>query len=239
MATTHIGEKSPSQDGRPNNSGARRPALVIALIAMAIGASLVMAGPAFAGRAATGKLAFDPCTKCHPVYVDANGKPTKPLPGNMEKHQIELEVHDILGEGDKACLACHDDPTRNPGMVKLADSSLIPVTGDVSRVCQRCHFEKYREFTLGIHGKGEKKCSAQGCHDPHTPSWIYVPPLPPFLGTGLEVRAVGDKEPFTPLASPPLPAPVLTPRWLAVAAILGALYALGVIGYLVRGRLKR
>jgi hypothetical protein len=38
---------------------------------------------------------------------------------------------------------------------------------------------------------GEAKCTAAGCHNPHTPSWIYVAALPPFQGTGIEVNAVG------------------------------------------------
>lgn len=226
---------STPEDSRSAGVARRVTLLLSAMLLM----MLVAASSAYAGRASTGKLAFDPCTRCHPVYLGADGKPTKPLPGGFKQHQVELEVHDILGKGDKACLACHDAPTRNPGMLLLADGSLEPVTGDVSRVCQRCHFEKYREFEAGIHGKGQAKCSAQGCHDPHTPSWFYVQALPPFLGTGFEVRATGDREPFTPLASPPAPAPVLTPRWLIVAALLGAVYSFGVVGYLIRGRSKR
>ncbi len=195
---------------------------------------------AYAGLSASGEAAFYPCTDCHPVRVDAKGNPTKPLPNGMKKHEITLEVHDILGEGDKACLACHDDPTRNPGMLLLPDGSLVDITGDVSRVCQRCHFEKYREFTAGIHGKHADKCSAAGCHNPHSPSWIYVKPLPPFQGTGMEVNAVGpDREAFKPFASPPVPPAVYTPTWLAALALLGSVVSLGLVAYVSRGRFKR
>ncbi len=200
---------------------------------------LVAAPAAFAGRSSTGELAFHPCTDCHPVVLGADGKPTKPLPVDMEQHQIVLEVHDILGDGDKACLACHDDPSRNPGMLIMPDGSLEPITGDVSKVCQRCHFEKYREWQDGIHGKDLAKCSAAGCHDPHTPSWIYMAALPPFQGTGVEIRAVWEREPFKPLAGPPVPPVVYTPLWLTIATALGVVAVIGLLGYLILGGRKR
>lgn len=197
------------------------------------------ASAAFAGQASTGEAAFYPCTQCHPVTVGEDGQPSRPLPIGMSKHEIELEVHDTLGEGSTACLACHDEPTRNPGMLILPDGSLVDITGDVSRVCQRCHFEKYREWTAGIHGPDQPKCTAAGCHDPHTPSWIHIAALPPFQGTGMEVRAVSAREPFAPFAGPPLDPPVFTPTWLVVVAILGAFVCLAVVAYLLKGRVRR
>lgn len=206
--------------------------LVIAFFAFTASAS--------AGRASTGEQAFYPCDRCHPVTLGPDGKPTKPLPIGLEKHEIKLEVHDVLGTDDKACLACHDDPTRNPGKLKLPDGSLVDITGDVSTVCQTCHMEKYREWQVGIHGRNEPKCTAAGCHDPHTPSWIYIEALPPFQGTGMEVNAVGaDREPFKPFASPPVQPPVTTPAWLAVFAAIGMVMSAGIVGYLVFGRSKR
>lgn len=216
-----------------------RLARAVAIAGLAVMVSLSFSASAVAGQASTGKLAFHPCTKCHPVTLDAAGKPTKPLPNGFEKHEIELEVHDVLGQGDKACLACHDDPARDPGKLLAPDGSPIDITGDVSRVCQKCHFEKYREWQVGVHGKHAPKCSAAGCHDPHTPSWIYIEALPPFQGTGLQVRAVSDREPFKPLAGPPLPPPVVTPAWLTVFVAIGSLMAAGIVGVLVVGRLKR
>jgi hypothetical protein len=214
--------------------------LLLTLVAAFV---LAFASSAFAsGRAATGELAFDPCTKCHPVTVGANGEPTKPLPNGMSKHSIEVEVHDILGKGDKSCVVCHDDPSRNPGKLILSDGSLVDITDteNISRVCQRCHFEKYREFEVGIHGKHAEKCSAAGCHNPHTPSWIYVAALPPFQGTGIEVNAVGaDREPFTPMASPPVQPEVETPVPLRIATFFGGIFSLAVVGFLALGRRKQ
>jgi hypothetical protein len=210
-------------------------ALVILSLAFLFSASQL----AFGGSASTGKLAFYPCTRCHPVILGDDGKPTRPLPNGFKKHEIKLEVHDALGQGDEACLACHDDPSRNPGMLILPDGSLVDIKGDVSRVCQRCHFEKYSDWQAGIHGKREPKCTAAGCHDPHTPSWIYVAPLPPFQGTGFEVRAVAERQAFKPFAGPPVAPPTETPTWLVVAALLGVVVAIGVVSYLILGRSKR
>ena len=218
----------------------RRAAIIPAVLLVFTVAFLAFATAAFASRAATGELAFYPCTQCHPVTLNAQGQPIKPLPNGMKKHEIELVAHDILGEGDQACLACHDSPQRNPGMLILPDGSLVEITGDVSRVCQRCHFEKYEDFQIGIHGKHAEKCTSAGCHNPHTPQWIYVEALPPFQGTGFEVKAVGDeREPFTPFASPPVEPEVYTPTWLVAITALGAAVSVGLIGYMTLGRRKR
>ncbi|MHB1342426.1 MAG: cytochrome c3 family protein [Coriobacteriia bacterium] len=212
----------------------------LALLALLTVAFFTATAPAHAGQSSTGELAFLPCTKCHPVTLGSDGKPVPPLPNGFEKHAIELEVHDTLGTDDKACLACHDDPSRNPGMLVLPDGTLVDITADVSRVCQRCHFEKYAEWKAGIHGKDEPKCSASGCHDPHTPSWIYIGALPPFQGTGIEVNAVGaDREPFKPLAGPPVNPPVDTPVTLMILVAFGAVVSAGSLGLLLMGRSKR
>ena len=210
-----------------------------AVLAVAVGLLAATATLAAAGQASTGEPAFHPCTQCHPVTLGADGKPTKPLPVDLEKHEIELEVHDTLGKGSAGCLACHDEPTRNPGKLLLPDGSFVDITGDVSRVCQRCHFEKFREWQVGVHGKREPKCTAAGCHDPHTPSWIYVPALPPFQATGFQVKAVGEHEAFTPFAPPPVDPPVHTPGWFAAVEGAGSFVALGLLGLLVVGRIKR
>lgn len=217
-----------------------RTAIAAFGLAVFLGVLLGPAATAFAGRSSTGTLAFYPCTRCHPVTEDAQGNPSHPLPNGFKKHDIKLEVHTILGAGDTACLACHDDPSRNPGMLKLADGSLVPVNGDISRVCQRCHFEKYREWQQGVHGKHKPSCSAAGCHDPHSPSWIYVGPLKVVQATGFEADAVGpDRKPFKPFAPPPVPPAVFTPLWLVIATIFGAATVLGIGSLMVFGRSKR
>lgn len=199
---------------------------------------------AVAGQASVGRLTFYPCTRCHPVTIDpATGKSTRPVPNDFKGHKIVLEGHDKLGKGDLACLVCHDDASRNPGKLKAIDGSLVDVTGDVSLVCYRCHEAKYREFKAGIHGKHSASCVAAGCHDPHTPQYIFAGPLRPFQGTGFQFKVLPQHVAFKPLASPP-PAPAVnTPTWYTVSAVSAYLVALllagGLIGtVVVRGRQK-
>ncbi len=93
---------------------------------------------------------------------------------------------------------------------------------------------------MGIHGRNEAKCTSAGCHDPHTPSWIYIAALPPFQGTGMEVRAVGsEREGFKPFASPPVAPPVYTPMWLTVMAAIGLFTAAAIVGFMILGRRTR
>jgi len=231
-ATRSHGDARPH---RPALSRSRSP-IVWPVLLLLSGVLLSFPLPAFGGHASTGELAFYPCDRCHPVTLGADGKPTKQLPVGLKRHEITLEVHDTLGTSDKACLACHDDPTRDPGKLVLPDGSLVAITGDVSRVCQRCHGDKYRAWQQGVHGKREPKCTAAGCHDPHTPSWIYVPALPPFQGTGFEVHAVNARVAFKPLAGPPLAPPVNTPLWLVIVASIGGVAILSILGYLTLGR---
>lgn len=213
--------------------------MAVSLLAVATFALIGAVPASAAGRSSTGELAFYPCDRCHPLTVAADGTITPPPPIEIERHTVTLEVHDVLGTGSAACLACHDDPSRNPGKLLLPDGSLVDITGDVSRVCQTCHFPQYREWQTGVHGRGEPKCTASGCHDPHTPSWIYMPALPPFLGTGVEMRAVAEREPFLPLAGPPVPPAVDTPLWLVIVTALGAIVSAGTLGLVIFGRSKR
>jgi hypothetical protein len=227
-------------------AGPFRLALVgIAFVVLLLASAL----PAYAGQASTGKLFFYPCTTCHPVVMvpGPNGTehPSKPLPNGMTEHKIVLEAHDKLGSATSdPCLVCHSDPTANPGILKVVGGGTVPVNGDVSRVCYGCHEAKYKEFMQGTHGKHFASCVVAGCHDPHTPNYIYVSPLKPFLGTGFQIRAVGaNRVPFKPLMSPPLPPATTYPTWFLVLVAVGlfVVFAIfvGLAGPPILERLKR
>jgi hypothetical protein len=116
---------------------------------------------------------------------------------------------------------------------------LTPIDGDVSPVCYQCHSDKYREFLDGTHGHGRSGCTDAGCHDPHTPRWIYAEPLLPFVGTGFQFRSMSGREAFRALAPPP-PAPaVQTPPGFLAVAVLGLVAVGGQTVRLVLGRQKR
>ena len=227
-------------------SSARRAAkrILAREFALTLCAALLLAlaaAPAFAGQASSGELLFYPCTSCHPItFIPGTDKPANKLPNDFRGHQIVLQGHDVLGKGDAACIVCHDDPTRNPGMLKTADGSLIDIkTGDIALVCYRCHSTKYKEFKAGTHGKHKPSCVAAGCHDPHTPQFIYASPLTPFQGTGFQFQVLTQRVAFTPLAPPaPYPATVI-PWWFSAVAALGFVVAGSLVGLLVSGRFKR
>jgi hypothetical protein len=202
--------------------------------------ALLTATPAFAGQASSGELFFYPCTACHPVrFVPGTQTPIGALPNGFKGHQIVLVGHDKLGVGRAACLACHDDPARNPGMLKVADGSLIDINGDVALVCYRCHSTKYKEFKAGTHGKHLGKCTAAGCHDPHTPGFIFAGSVMPFTGTGTQFKILSQRRPFMPLASPAPAPPVSIPWWYTALAVVGFVVVGGLGGKLALGRLKR
>lgn len=204
---------------------------VVALAIVGFSASF-----AFAGQASTGQLLYYPCTNCHPVF---NGGAGRKLPNGFTGHKIVLEGHDVLGKGDAACLVCHDSPTRNPGKLISVDGTLVDVTGDVSLVCYRCHSSKYKEFRAGTHGKHRATCVAAGCHDPHTPRYIFVAALPPFVGTGFQVQILPERRAFAALPAP-APAPATeTPVWFLAFVGVGLVVAGGLVGTLIRGGPKR
>lgn len=230
----------------------RRARLRIPIVAFVFAAVLLAtAVPALAGQASTGELFFYPCTDCHPVTMvpgpGGTEHPSKPLPNGMTGHKIVLESHDVLAAGGDvgiACTTCHDEPSRNPGKLKIAGGGLIDIKGDISLVCYTCHEAKYKEFKQGTHGKHFASCVVAGCHDPHTPNYIYVSALKPFLGTGFQIRAVGaDRVPFKPLMSPPLPPATTNPVWFLIVVAVGLFLVLGIVVWLatppILERLKR
>lgn len=213
------------------------PAALISCVVICLAVFLLLgAVPAFAGQASSGELLFYPCTTCHPVV---NGVASKALPNDFEGHEIVLESHDVLGEGSQACMACHDDPARDPGKLRVLGGGFTEVGSDVSRLCATCHSNIYREWSEHMHGRNQPTCTSAGCHNPHTPSWIQGDPLPPFVNTGFTVRAVSDRIPFTPLAAYPVKPPVFTPMWLRLVALVGAAASAGLVILTIRGRLAR
>ncbi len=201
---------------------------------------MLLPSAAFAGQAASGELFFYPCTSCHPVTVpEGSDTPNKKLPNGFKGHEIKLIGHDALGVGENACLTCHDDPNRDPSKLKLADGALVDIKGDVALVCYRCHSTKFREWKAGTHGKHQSKCTASGCHDPHTPGFIYAEPLRPFVGNGFQFKVLSQRAQFKPLAAPAPPPPVRFPGWYAAVALLGVVAVGGLTVKLVSGRSTR
>lgn len=185
--------------------------------------ALLLPAVASADRASTGELIFYPCTRCHPI----GSKPASSRPNGFKKHQIKIEVHNVLGKGKAACLVCHSSPNANPGKLKLIDGTLVDIKRNVSLVCFRCHANKYNEWKAGFHGK-KGGCTVVGCHNPHAPSWIGITPLLPYVGTTIEVKAVGEREPFAALPGPPAKPDSPTFASMDILALLGLVGIAGV-----------
>jgi hypothetical protein len=83
------------------------------------------------------------------------------------------------------------------------------------------------------------KCTSVGCHDPHTPGWIYAPPLPPFVGSGFQFKVLSERSEFMPLAAPSPDPPLEIATWFYAFVVFGVALAGGLIGKLILGRSER
>lgn len=114
-----------------------------------------------------------PCSQCHQ--------------GQGSRERRELSFHEDVQErlqlhaGERRwCLDCHDFGNRD--MLHLSSGDLVPFT-ESYRICSQCHYNKYRDWRLGIHGKrvgmweGRKTyLLCVNCHDPHSPRFKGVAP---------------------------------------------------------------
>ncbi len=116
-----------------------------------------------------------PCSDCH---ADMTPNP---------KRRELVEMHDDIvlehAEGQRWCLDCHNLDDRDK--LRLVSGELIPFT-ESYRLCGQCHGDKYRDWKVGIHGKrtgywnGEKQyLLCANCHNPHSPRFKALKPLPP------------------------------------------------------------
>lgn len=143
---------------------------------------LLDGGSADGGLVAVAKPPFSrgmfPCMDCH-------GE--KDLPPNPERRTLEdkhtnikLVNHD---EDHRWCLDCHDLNDRDS--LHLAGGEKVPFT-ESYRLCGQCHGPQLRDWKIGIHGKrtgfwnGAKRyLLCVNCHNPHSPRFAALKPLPP------------------------------------------------------------
>jgi hypothetical protein len=116
-----------------------------------------------------------PCSDCH-----ADMEP------NPERRELVDMHEDIVldhAEGQRWCLDCHNLNDRDK--LRLVSGEVIPFT-ESYRLCGQCHGDKFRDWKVGIHGKrtgywnGEKQyLLCAHCHNPHSPSFKPLQPMPP------------------------------------------------------------
>lgn len=120
---------------------------------------------------------YFPCSDCH---LDR-------IPNAQRREMVEMH-DDIIFDHDSEnrwCLSCHDVDTRDS--LRLASGKLLGFN-ESYKLCGQCHGPKLRDWKLGIHGKrtGEWNGKKQyflcvHCHDPHSPKFKALTPMPPPL----------------------------------------------------------
>ena len=118
---------------------------------------------------------YFPCNDCHLEI-----KPVNRRRELVEMHEEIIFDHD---SENRWCLACHN--TNNRDSLVLAGGR--PLGFDESyKLCGQCHGPKYRDWKLGIHGKRTGEWDGQKqyllcvhCHDPHSPKFKNLQPMPP------------------------------------------------------------
>ncbi len=93
-------------------------------------------------------------------------------------HTRNLEGHEKLGSGSKACWTCHYN--MEMGVLHLAAGEERLKLSDYPQLCAQCHQARYEEWVAGTHGipawevgivdvHGARRVGCSGCHDPHQP----------------------------------------------------------------------
>jgi len=131
------------------------------------------------------------CMECHKLiparwhYVGSSqtSPPVKGSPGILNEH------NDIrLDHGNnRFCLNCHH-PTNRNAFVDYDGAEIAQA--DVVQLCAKCHGTIYRDWKAGVHGRQngfwnaglgrQTKLRCIQCHDPHSPKFKAVRPLPPL-----------------------------------------------------------
>jgi len=118
-----------------------------------------------------------PCSECH-AETDVVDRTRRVV----DFHDTVHFTHDAE---NRWCLDCHD--AQNRDKLKLADGRLLDFTESYT-LCAQCHGTKFRDWKAGEHGRRTGSWSGTKqyllcvhCHDPHSPKFKEVEPLPPPL----------------------------------------------------------
>lgn len=122
-----------------------------------------------------------PCTGCH-----VPNQPVKPERRVLQKAHRDIQLrHD---EERRWCLDCHNAENRD--VLRSASGAPIPFA-ESYRLCGQCHGDKYRDWKAGVHGKRTGQWNGRKeyllcvhCHNPHSPKFKPIAPLPPPVRLG-------------------------------------------------------
>lgn len=122
----------------------------------------------------SGRMRNFPCTQCHSLIKKAEGR----------RDAAHVEVKLKHGEINRDCLNCHDAENKN-SLRLMVSGEKIPFESSY-KLCSQCHGNILKDWESGVHGlqtgfwngtKNRRTCTA--CHDPHTPAFKAMKPLPP------------------------------------------------------------
>lgn len=123
-----------------------------------------------------------PCSECH---EDIEPNPER---RELDEHTGIAKSFDHAKE-QRWCLDCHNANDRDK--LRLVNGNLIPFE-ESYLLCGQCHGTIYRDWKAGVHGKrtgdwnGKKTYRlCVHCHDPHSPRFKPIKPLPPPIEPGL------------------------------------------------------
>jgi len=117
-----------------------------------------------------------PCMECH------KDQQTNPVRRELMMHD-DIDTIFSHDRENRWCLDCHYDKNRDS--LKLASGKVLDFK-ESYKLCGQCHGDKYRDWKVGVHGKrtgdwnGKKKYYlCVNCHNPHSPRFKPIKPLPP------------------------------------------------------------
>jgi hypothetical protein len=115
------------------------------------------------------------CNSCHRLF---RSRPDA-APRLVQHTEITLN-HGM----NNRCYNCHDRKDRE----KLVLMRAIPGTfSQATELCAKCHGPAYRDWQKGTHGKtlgswqagdSRRRLGCTECHDPHSPAYPRIVPLP-------------------------------------------------------------
>lgn len=118
-----------------------------------------------------------PCSDCH---SDMEMNPERRV---LEDEHVEISEMFNHASDQRWCLDCHNPDDRD--MLRLANGDLVSFEESYN-LCGQCHGTIFRDWKAGIHGKrtgewnGEKQYRlCVHCHNPHSPKFKPIKPLPP------------------------------------------------------------
>lgn len=139
-----------------------------------------------------------PCSMCH--------EGLEPNP-NRRELTFHTEIQDIFDHAaeQRWCLDCHNPNNRD--RLRLASGKLVTFE-ESEYLCGQCHGTIFRDWKVGVHGKRTGFWDAKKlyrlcvqCHNPHSPRFKPLMPLPPPVKPGdIKVRKLNEEDiPRNPL----------------------------------------